>query len=453
MNGLDPNRHPLPDRERASEPGQEPRTVPPPAESDARLPRPAGWLRFAQGPLTHDQVLKNLEQIVSLLQTAQIGLGQIDTLLQELTTALSVGWSQRQHHPAPPDEMRALVAKRMATIEEIARECRFHGRGLLDGQSGAVGSGKGLVFVRGGPNTATSPPEGYEARITEFPTRAAIVGGVTLNEDWVWAEREIFLAEGDRYVRFAPKRNESVLAFLADLQDQVRAAGLDLEVGLTRQRRLAVRHTQYGSQFRFKGSSLTTPLLSRRPGKIEWSRKGKDIQGTLGGEPAFGIGRMLVGFLDNEKTSELAVVWKGDLAPPGAGYRCQVLQNGILFQDGADPESPPLRISVPSFQPPHLGRWVDTRSGFASLAALRVDAWQEVLDGLYLLLAVQGEVIEWKDRLRAWIERYQNRALLSLRQGMGMTVTRSVDSERALRAERMASVLLDHIHAERRAAK
>ena len=415
----------------------------------ARLPEPGGWLRFEQGLLNREQALRNLEQIVSLLQTAQAGLEKYDTTLAELTTALSTAWSHREEEAAPRAELREYVRRQVARLDEIARGVRFHGRGLLDGQSGVVGLGEGVSFIRGGPNTMTAPPEGYDVRISAFPARAAITGGVAVSEDWIWAEREIFLAEGDRFARYRPKAGESVQDFLHDLQSAVRRSGLDLDIGMSRQRKLIVRHTQYGSQFRFKGSSTTTPLLSKRPGKLEWSQKGRDIQGTLAGEPAFGIGRMLVGFLDNPVTSELAVSWKGELPGQQDGFRCRPVQNGIAFQEGLTPEAGQLTISVPSFLPDQLVRWVDTRTGFESLAQVRAENWSEVLDALYLLLAASGEVLEWNDRMRAWIERYRNRALSALRQGLVIPEAPPVSAEPpGGRAQRMAELLRRTIHGE-----
>jgi hypothetical protein len=127
------------------------------------------------------------------------------------------------------------------------------------------------------------------------------------------------------------------------------------------------------------------------------------------------------------------------------------VQNGIEFQDGDQPDAERLRFSIPSFQTAQLGRWVDTRSGFGALADVRAESWLQVLDGLYLLLAVQGEVIEWKDRVRSWIERYQNRALVSLRRGMPVpAVPRPGETERVSQAERMANLLREAVHQEKR---
>ena len=385
-------------------------------KTTARLPRPGGWMKFEEGQLSRDQVVKNLELAVSLLQAASAGLCQIDATLTDLSKVMDDRWAHRDEHETPPQELRRYIAQKIESVDEIAKQARFHGRGLLDGQSGVVGNGEGVIFVRGGPNTASSPPQGYEIVVSATPTRSAITGGVPVHENWIWAEREIFLAEGERFVRYAPHRDDSVADFLGNLQQAVSSSGLDLEVGMDRERHLIVRHTQYGSQCKFKGSSLTTPLLSKRPGKLEWSRKGKDIQGTIGGEPAFGIGRMLVGYLDNPNTSELAICWDGY---PGVGARrghCQVIQNGIAFQDAEDIDRGHTRLCLPPFHSGQLGRWVDVRSGFTALADLmKIETWPEVLDGLYLLLSVSGEIDEWKDRFNAWIERFQNRAMVYLR--------------------------------------
>lgn len=386
-----------------------------PAEARDGMPVPAGWLRFETGCLSVDQVLRNLETAVSLLQTIEGGLAGIGTLMSEVIGTIHGGWRDGDRAgPVPPDYGNFL-ARRLEQLDEMARACKFHGRGLIDGRSGVVGMGAGVDFVRGGPRTLSSPPEGYEVRIQAFPSRAAITGGVTVHEDWLRSEQEVFLAEGERFLRFDTAKSHSVPEFIRRLQRAVRVAGLDLEVGLTRQRRLIVRHNQYGSHVKFKGFSRLTPLLSKRPGRMEWSRKGRDIQGTLHGQPAFGVGRMLVGFQDNPDTSELAVIWRGARIEEGHWPRCFVAQNGIGFQNGTEPEGKQGMICLPSFYPSALGNWLDTRSEYRSLADCGADTWQKLADSLQLFFAVSCEVDEWREQVREWTKEYQNLALEYLR--------------------------------------
>ncbi len=413
----------------------------PPDSLAARIPKPGGWLKFDLGWLQPEQAIRNLETSVSLLQTASHTAQEIDALVNRLLLQVNLAWRDGDRSYPPPAALGEELKHVLHQIDDLVRRCRFHGRGLLDGQSGVAGLGRGVTFIRGGPNTATAPPEGFEVRILAFPSRASITGGVTLHEDWLRAEQEVFLAEGDHYIRCASKPGEAVPEFLARMQDSVLLAGLDLEIGMTRQRRLVVRHNQYGSHFKFKGSSRKTPILSKRPGKIEWSRPGRDVQGTVDGESAFGIGRMLVGYLDNSRTSELAVLLRGVALKDGQTARVHVVQNGIVFQDRQDMHQPLVRLTLPSLYTHHLGAWLETRSGFCSLADVQLGGWPQVQDTLNLLFAVSCELEDWTERMDGWIKRYQNQALRFLRQnGQGEGVPGS-DEGQALRAEDMARLL------------
>jgi flagellin len=443
MTGLDPNSRQPDDRH--GTPFLPPAPWP---QNRERVPRPAGWLRFESGWLNAGQTLRNLETAVSLLQTADVGMAGLASTMSEAITRLHVAWAKGEKTQAPPLEIGAFLARKLEQIDEIARNTRFHGRGLLDGQSGVVGVGSGVDFVRGGAQTRSSPAEGYEVQIQGFPEKASLTGGVAVHEDWVRSEQELFLAEGERFVRYVPEPGMTVRDFLAQLQSAVSTGGLDLRVGLTRQRRLTVRHNQYGSHFKFKGFSRKTPLLSKRPGRMEWSRKGKDIRGTLHGEQAFGIGRMLVGFQENAHTSELAVVWRGDRLEQGTQARSFVVQNGIFFQDGNDPGRERNRLSIPSFYTSSLGRWLETKTGYRSLADARANTWQELADSVQLLFAVSCEADEWKGRVREWIQEYQNLALDYLRKEVPAQAKPPGDVQRQLEVERMAEVMRNLISRE-----
>lgn len=389
-----------------------------PGKARERMPKPAGWLQFEKGSLTADQVLHNLETSVSLLQTIEGGLTGLTGAMSETITTLHNTWKSGDRSKPPDPGCALYLDSRLRQMDELARACRFHGRGLIDGQSGVVGLGSGVDFVRGGPQTVSSPANGYTVSILSPPGRAAITGGVAVHEDWLRSEQEIFLADGDRFVRYNPAEDADIAEFLRRLQQKVRRAGLDLEVGLTRQRRLIVRHNQYGSHHKFKGLSRNTPLLSKRPGRMEWSRKGQDIQGTLHGEPAFGVGRMLVGLQDNPNTSDLAVVWRGGRLEEGREPRVFVVQNAIRFQDSTEAGLAPKSICLPSMYMAALGGWLDTRSGYRALADARADTWQELADALQVLFAVSCEIDEWRQQVREWIKSYQDLALEYLRKDM-----------------------------------
>jgi len=383
-----------------------------------KMPPPGGWLRFESGLLKPEQTLKNLETIVSLLQKAAEGLGRIDGLIEDMQGTVNMALLNGRVDEQPPDSLTEYVRTRLNQVNEIVRQCRFHGRGLLDGMSGVNGVGTGVVFVRGGPGTKSSPPEGFPVEVHQVPRQALMVGGVSLNQDWLAAEDEIFLAEGEHFLRFRVDAGETVDQFLARLQEELLTANLELQVGLTGQGRLLVRHWQYGSQQKFKGYSNKTPILSRTPGKVEWCVRGRDIKGTINSEPTFGVGRMMVGYLDNPTTSELGVVWHGGARDEnGLAGRIYLAQNALTFQDDETQTRPPARLALPSFHSRLAGRWMDQPSGYGCLDDMRFSTWQEVRDSLHMLFAVSCEVDDWKGNLESWIKRYQGQALACLRRG------------------------------------
>ena len=114
-----------------------------------RVPRPAGWLRLESGRLSTDQALKNLETMVSLLQRALEGLNGIDQLHGDALVVVNDTWHKGDKSRGPPEGIAPHVRLRLGQMDEIVRQCRFHGRGLLDGQSGVVGVGLGLTAARG----------------------------------------------------------------------------------------------------------------------------------------------------------------------------------------------------------------------------------------------------------------------------------------------------------------
>ena len=394
---------------------------------------PEGWLHFAEPPLAPFELLRNLETAVSLLQTTQAGLEQLADHLAQLIQRFHDLWRRHAHENTPPKIYARILAQGLARIDQQVTACRFHGRGLLDGQCGLIGHGRGLTFVRGGPQTRSSPPEGYAVDIFRFPSRATLIGSVRLQECWLRAEDELFLCEGDRFIRFEPWHYPEPTVFLERLQHTLQQAGLELRVSLNGDRRLTVQHVRYGSQFKFKGSSRSTPLLSSRPGALVYSQPGSDIAGMLGSEPAFGIGGLLTGYLDNPRTAELSVLWSPRDLLADEDYRVFVVQNG-LWIPGLPVESHrsteealvsvapsvtagaalPHRLTLPALLPQQAGSWMETTSGFHSLAEAHTQNWQGVRDSLLLLHAVLADVDDWQERCESWLQTYQQAALQQL---------------------------------------
>ena len=131
------------------------------------------------------QAVENSENGVSMVQTAEGALSEVNRLLTNMRQlavhASNVGVNDERMVAADQSEF----ANSVKSINRIATNTQFGDKQLLDGSRGAngVANGAGLQFVSASPNTKTSPTKGYEVAITQAATRAQMEGGTALDQD------------------------------------------------------------------------------------------------------------------------------------------------------------------------------------------------------------------------------------------------------------------------------
>jgi len=279
-----------------------------------------------------DQALKNSEASVSMVQTAEASLTEVNRLLISLRQ-LAI---HAANEGANDDKMlaadQAEVENALDTIDRIARNSQFGTRTLFDGSNGANGTavGDGLDFITAEAFTKPSPADGYPINITSAATKAEKRGTRSLmledvSSDTGAAPFKITLSEGGRNVTFStdnPKENkvisnmvasfrrggtmgqnqleENVQQYVAQrLQQLADDGGLALEVSLEWDANqvgniLVVRHKEYGSNPEFSVSSNTAGLLTEKAGTIEPAIPGRDVEGTIDGHIGVGDGEYLL---------------------------------------------------------------------------------------------------------------------------------------------------------------
>ncbi len=279
-----------------------------------------------------DQAIKNSEASVSMVQTAEATLSELNNLLVSLRQlaihAANEGANDAKMVMADQNE----VENALDTIDRIAQNSQYGTRTLFDGSNGANGLavGEGLEFISALPITKSSQAEGYAIDITQAATRTEMRGfrplsvGDFLTPDGTGLGQgfKITLSEGGRNVAFSadsptdskaiaglvaglsraggPSREE-VSAALADyvvqrLQNLVKVGGLKLEVLLQPTLEgpvLAVRHREFGSRHLFSVSATRPGLLAAGAHTIEEALPGRDVEGTIDGQTGVGKGQVL----------------------------------------------------------------------------------------------------------------------------------------------------------------
>ena len=346
------------------------------------------------------QALQNSEFSLSLVQTAEGALVEVNNLLIEMrqlaTTAANEGATDYNALLA----LQFQIRKAIEGIDRVSRFTSFGNKTLLDGSHGATGMGgnEELVFLKASSKTVASPVSGYNVDITESPMRANLT---TVLDDESASGLQITLEEEDgAIIRVSNPEGATAVGFAKRLQKAVSEANMNLKIRFDaddedHEIKLTIEHSEYGV---VKGFTITS---SKEEVLVEEAFNpklflGRDIQGTIGDETADGDGLILTGDYNNEKTSGLSVAFLGD----GIGNvgSVTVAQNSLKFQVGAS-EDEKIVIALNSTHSTVLGRGVDNTSGFENLSQISLKSTQEAIDAIRLVDEALDQLLSMRSQL------------------------------------------------------
>ena len=371
------------------------------------------------------QATSNSEIAISMVQTAEGSLNEVNNILirlRQLTLhAANEGANDDKMLAADQAEIDNLIQ----TLDGISHQAQFGTRMLLDGSNGisGVGVGEGIRFVSATTDTESSPADGYEVDITEAATRARLEGSRTLSEDEInGGNIQIVLHEGGKSLTYFTKVGETMEAIMKNLDQAAKQNNMKLEFGVTEDKRLWIEHTEYGSEPSFGAVVSVGGILTDEANVLAESVQGTDVQGTLGGELAYGDGQFLTGakgtkaeglvlqYIGGVKTQiqldESGQPVKGDdgqPAPPkqkaeGAVY---VTNNALNFQVGPAQEQT-AKIALPNINAHSLGRGIKNDSGYNSLGDIDVTTFQGAQDALLMIDQAVHEITNVRGKLGAF---------------------------------------------------
>jgi flagellin len=392
------------------------------------------------------QAVDNSETAISMVQTSEAALTEVTNLL---TTMKQLAIHAANEGANDENMLRAdqlELDNSLNTMDRITAEAAFGKKRLLDGTQAAngVGIGQGLEFIKASPETMSSPVEGYEVRVNDLATQAFVKGTVALTPELVDAGEEITISENGKTVSFVTRQGDSVEATLGRLRNEIRANGLDVALDVNEDGTIGLHHNQYGSEFTLSVSSSTAGLLSAESRVMMGATPGKDIQGTIGNEVAFGRGQVLTGGAGT-KVQGLQVRYYGDtVTEPGAGEdapvagRVAVYQNSLIFQVGAQ-AGQSVSVSLTNTNTRVLGRGVINESGYRSLRDLDITNPQGATDALKLIEKAIDDVTTNRAELGA----FQKNTLESNLRQLRINVEELTNAESVIRDADMAAEIAE----------
>ncbi len=280
-----------------------------------------------------DQAVQNSESAVSMVQTAEASLTEVNNLLTNIRQ-LSI---HAANEGVNDDVMLAAdqqeITNSLASIDRISKDTQFGKIKLLDGTRGVNGvtTGKGVNFI--GANTATkaSEPEGYDVVVSQNATKTAIRGTVPLTKEALVEGETLKIIADGKSTTYTTTDLDSPETAIQNLQSAVDKTGLNVDVTLDDNGYVTVSSKDFGSHLEtdFQVSSSSGGVLSSEGGEFSSAIKGKDVIGTINGESANGSGQHLKGVTGASNVEDLEIEYDGN-----ADLRERNINGNLIGENG-----------------------------------------------------------------------------------------------------------------------
>jgi flagellin len=362
-----------------------------------------------------NQAIDNSETAVSLVQTTEANMSEINSLLTSIRQLAIHASNEGVNDEVMLQADQNEIENALETINRIANQAQFGRKKLLDGSNGASGSttGKNVEFVGATLATGDSRENGFDVKITQVASKSEIIGTTALTDEIVKAGEQITVIEDGKMAMYTATADDTASTMIQNLRNEIERNGLAIDVDLNESSQVVAKHKNYGSDYKFQISSSTSGVLSQEGGSIETTLAGMDIKGTINGESATGSGQVLTGVKGAKCVDGLAVRYYGDgvselpaqckvadiedpnaeetevepMEIPEGGVsigRVFVAQNSMKFQVGAN-QNQTVGISIKSATSEDLAKGVVNVSGYKSLADIDVTTFQGAQDAIALV--------------------------------------------------------------------
>ncbi|MDT8447124.1 MAG: flagellin [bacterium] len=387
------------------------------------------------------QAIDNSESAISMAQTSEANLGEINRLLTSMRQLAVHAANEGVNDTGMLQADQRELENALASIDRITAQAQFGERKLLDGSNGIQGytTGDKLQFIESGLNSKDSSEAGYSVVVTQSAERASRTGSQALSADLIAQGEELMLIQGGQSARYVTQSDDSLDQVVAKLQSEVDRNGMQLEIRVSEAGMLSVTHKEYGSAPDFQVFSKTAGVLSAEAGAIETVQNGRDVKGTLNGQSAVGEGLYLTGMEGAKEVDGLKVKIQGQLDQeiPDGGVevgRVFLSQNALKFQVGGN-YGQTVSMNLKDVSTRQLGKGIQNESGFRSLADLDVQSFQGAQDAMQLIDQAITEVSSVRGELGA----FQKNTLESNLNNLRVANENLVASESVLRDTDMAS--------------
>ncbi|WP_437227803.1 flagellin [Planctomicrobium sp. SH661] len=373
------------------------------------------------------QAIENSNKAVSLVQTAEGALGEINDLLVKVRSLALDSANAGVNDADALAANQAEISNALDTIDRIASNTQFGTKKLLDGSAGISGSTNDadVTFLKGTSDTTAGvyavavTTKAERATTTATAQTAALAADETLTINGV----SIDLASGLTQNQVVSKINE-----------YSSQTGVTAEVsgGATR-----LYTTAFGSSATLTVvSDVTGSATSSGFGTTIRNDSGVDIAGTIGGQTYTGTGNILKATNGVAKGLTLQFGTDGTDATStvtGAQGNVTVVNNSLVFQIGPN-QNQTARVTIDKVDASALGIGV-AGNQFANLASIDVSSATKAQDAIGIIDKAINDVTNLRGDLGA----FQQNTLTSTSNNLRTTLENTTNAESVIRDTDFAS--------------
>jgi flagellin len=366
--------------------------------------------------------VENTEKAVSLVQTAEGALGEINSLLVKVRSLAIDSANTGVNDEDALAANQAEIDNALDTINRIANNTQFGTKALLDGSAGTNGTATDTdvkFLTATGSTTAGS----YAVAVTTAAERAIAQNGTQQTANLAAAEN--LTVNGVQISLNAGLSQSQVIDRINEFTGQTGVVA-ENNGGNTR-----LYSSNFGASSSISVASDTAAAANSSGfGTTAITDSGVDIAGTIGGVAATGVGNVLTATSGAATGLVVQLATSGTNATTtvtGAQGSVNVTNNSLTFQIGPN-RNQTANIAIQRVNPSSLGTGV-TGNQFASLDDINVTSSSGAQDAL----AVIDSAIDDVSILRGDLGAFQQNTLESTANNLRATLDNTVNAESVIR--------------------
>lgn len=371
------------------------------------------------------QAIDNSEKAVSLVQTAEGALNEINNLLVKVRSLAIDSANTGVNDDDALAANQSEISNAIDTINRIANNTQFGQKKLLDGSAGRQGTvtDSDVTFLTASSDTVAGT---YAVAVTTVAERATATAGTAQTGNL--AADEILTVNGVTITLSAGLSRAQVQSRINEFTGQTGVTAED-DPAAANQTRL--RTATFGSSASLSViSNKAAAATSTGFGTTQVNDTGVDIAGTIGGVAGSGSGNVLTATSGaaNGVSLQLAEDTSDKVnTVTGAQGNVTVTNNQLTFQIGANKDQT-VNISIDAVNPTSIGLGV-ANNQFSSLNNIDVTSQGKAQDAI----GVIDDAIDDITNLRGTLGAFQTNTLESTAANLQTTLENTVAAESVIR--------------------